>query len=261
MPKAFRRSRSSPSIKRRAAKWKRPLRRFPHHRRPRQGRLRIGYISPDLRDHSVAFFLEPALAAHNRNAVEVYCYSLAARSDAVTRRLSALADHWRPCAALPDRELAEKIRSDGIDLLVDLAGHTSGNRLAVFAMHAAPVQVTWLGYPNTTGLTRMDYRLTDAVSDPAGVDAYYTEQLVRLHQGFLCYQPPGDAPPPAPPPGDRPFTLASFNAVPKISEGCIAAWAAILRRLPAARLRLKAVDLANGLARRRLLSIFAGHGI
>ena len=228
---------------------------------PREGRLRVGYLSPDLRDHSVAFFIEPVLAAHDRSAVEVFCYSTAARPDAVTQRLASLADHWRNCASHSDGALAKQVRSDGIDLLIDLAGHTVGNRLPAFAMRPAPVQATWIGYPNTTGLTAMDFRLTDAVSDPPGADAFYTERLVRLPHGFLCYRPPDDAPAPQPPPPERPLTFASFNAVPKYGDACIAAWSAILRRLPAARLRLKAYDLANGLARRRLLARFSEHGI
>lgn len=228
---------------------------------PRQGLLKIGYVSPDMRDHSVAFFIEPIFAAHDRNAVDVYCYSTARRSDAVTKRLATLVEHWRNCTPLSDQALAELIRNDGIDVLVDLAGHTLGNRLVVFAMRAAPVQVTWLGYANTTGLKAMDFRLTDVVSDPPGADAFYTERLVRLPHGFLCYRPPNDAPTPVPPPQQRPFALASFNAVPKCSEGCIAAWAAILRRLPAARLRLKSFDLANSLAKQRLQAAFTSHGI
>lgn len=227
---------------------------------PRQGRLRVGYVSPDLRDHSVAFFIEPVLKAHNRAAVEIYCYSTASRPDHVTQRLAKCADHWRDCAALTDQALAQQVRSDGIDLLIDLAGHTVGNRLAAFAMRPAPVQATWIGYPNTTGLAAMDFRLTDAISDPPGAEALHTERLIRLPHGFLCYQPPDDAPPPRPPQAGA-VTFASFNAVPKYSDDCIAAWSAILRRLPAARLRLKSADLANALARRRVLGRFAAHGV
>jgi predicted O-linked N-acetylglucosamine transferase (SPINDLY family) len=137
---------------------------------------------------------------------------------------------------MTDLALAQQIRTDGIDVLVDLAGHTVGNRLAAFAMRPAPVQATWIGYPNTTGLAAMDFRLTDAVSDPPGAEAFCTERLIRLPHGFLCYQPPNDAPLPRTP-QNRPLTFASFNAVPKYSDGCIAAWSAILQRLPAARLR------------------------
>jgi predicted O-linked N-acetylglucosamine transferase (SPINDLY family) len=227
---------------------------------PREGKLRIGYVSSDLRDHSVAFFIESVLAAHDRDAVEVHCYATASHSDSVTQRLKASAEHWRDCARLPDRALAELIRSDGIDVLIDLGGHTVGNRIAVFAMRAAPVQVTWIGYPNTTGLRSMDFRLTDAISDPPGTEHLYSERLVRLSPGFLCYRPPDEAPEPERT-GERRFTFASFNAVPKYSDACIAIWASILARVPDARLILKAGDLANPLAQQRLLDAFASHGI
>lgn len=228
---------------------------------PRQGRLKLGYLSADLRDHSVAFFVESVLAAHDRSAFEVCCYATSPHTDDVTRRLRALADRWHDCARLPDRALAELIRNDGIDILIDLGGHTVGNRIAVFAMRAAPVQVTWIGYPNTTGLRAMDFRLTDAVSDPPGSEALYSERLVRLSPTFLCYRPPEDAPVPERSAGNRPFTFASFNAVPKYSDACIAAFASILRQVPGSRLMLKAGDLANPLARKRLLDAFGSHGI
>ena len=148
-------------------------------------RLRIGYVSPDLRRHSVAYFLAPVLDAHDRTAVEISCYADVARPDDMTARLQASADHWHPCTGLPDSDLAARIREDEIDILVDLAGHTARNRLAVFAEKPAPVQVSWLGYPNTTGLDTIDYRLTDGIADPAGrSDAGYTESLHRLPNGF-----------------------------------------------------------------------------
>jgi predicted O-linked N-acetylglucosamine transferase (SPINDLY family) len=144
-------------------------------------------------------------------------------------------------------------------VLVDLAGHTLNNHLTVFAMRAAPVQATWIGYPNTTGLAAMDFRLSDAICDPPGDETLQSERLIRLPHGFLCYRPAAEAPQPGLPPEG--LTFASFNAVPKISTGVIAAWAAILRQLPRAGLRLKAPDLGNPLARQRLLQAFATHGI
>jgi predicted O-linked N-acetylglucosamine transferase (SPINDLY family) len=158
-------------------------------------RLRVGYVSADFRNHSVAYFLEPLFQAHDRGAVEVYCYSSVAIADATTARFQALADQWRNIAGLTDEQAAGQIRADGIDILVDLGGHTSGSRLALFARKPAPVQVTYLGYPGTTGLATIDYRITDAWSDPPGAEAHYTEKLIRLEGCFLCYRPPDDAPP------------------------------------------------------------------
>ncbi|MFI4975532.1 MAG: tetratricopeptide repeat protein, partial [Caulobacterales bacterium] len=150
-------------------------------------RLRIGYVSADFKDHSVAWFFAPLLAAHDPAAVEVFCYAQVIQPDAVTERLKGQADHWVSTVGMSDQALAERIRADRIDILVDLAGHTAHNRLTMFALKPAPVQATWLGYPNTTGLAAMDWRLVDAVTDPPGeADAFATETLVRLEDGFLC---------------------------------------------------------------------------
>src|SRR6516225_409716 len=151
-------------------------------------RLRIGYLSPDFRQHSVAYFVEPLLRGHDRQKVEVFCYAEMTWPDSVTTRLQGLADHWLVTVGLSDQRLAERIRCDGIDILVDVAGHTGNRLLVVFARKPAPVQVTWLGYPNTTGLKALDYRLVDAVTDPVGeADVWASETLVRLEDGFVCY--------------------------------------------------------------------------
>jgi predicted O-linked N-acetylglucosamine transferase (SPINDLY family) len=137
--------------------------------RPLEGRkLRIGYVSGDFRRHSVAFFFEPLLEAHDRSRCEIYCYANIRFSDEVTQRIMNSCDGWRPITNLDDNQAAQLIRKDQIDVLVDLSGHTDGNRLLIFARRPAPVQVSWLGYPNTTGLNNMDYRLIDAVTDPPG---------------------------------------------------------------------------------------------
>ena len=155
-------------------------------------RLKLGYVSPFFRDHAVNFFVEPILAAHDHAAFEVTCYSDVAAPDAVTRRLEAAADRWRPTVGLSDAALAERIRADGIDLLVDLSGHMGANRLLAFARRPAPVQVTYLGYQATTGLAAMDYRITDAHADPPGVtDPWHTEKLVRLPGAFFLLPAPG----------------------------------------------------------------------
>lgn len=205
-------------------------------------RLRVGYVSPDLRTHSVSFFFEPLLAAHDPAAVETFCYAEVARPDATTARLRAHADHWRDTVGLTDAELADRVRADGIDVLVDLAGHTRDNRLLAFARRPAPVQATWLGYPATTGMTAMDWRLTDAAADPPGdSDAHCSERLIRLADGFLCYRPPDAAPAVAPPPSETAghATFASFNNLQKLSDPTIRAWGRLLAALPDARLVLK----------------------
>ena len=223
-------------------------------------RLRIGYLSADFRRHSVAYFVEPLLECHDRGACEVFCYADVARPDAVTERLRGLADAWRPIRRCSDDDVCRRITGDGIDILVDLAGHTMGGRLAVFAGKPAPVQVTWLGYPNTTGLAAMDYRLTDAVADPEGAELLHTERLVRLPGGFLCYRPPEDAPPVTVPHGDG-IRFASCNNLAKVTPPVIEAWAAILRNVPASSLFLKAKPLGEEAGRRHLAGRFAEHGI
>lgn len=206
-------------------------------------RLRVGYLSPDFRTHSVAWFLGPLLAAHDRAAFEIVGYSDVAEPDATTARLAARCDRWRAVHGLDDDALAAMIRADGIDILVDLAGHTADNRLPVFARRPAPLQATWLGYPNTTGLAAIDFRLTDAVADPPGRgDADHSERLVRLDRPFLCYDPPALEPPPR---GPGPLTFGSFNALAKLSPATLAAWAAILTAVPEARLLLKARGFAD----------------
>jgi protein O-GlcNAc transferase len=227
-------------------------------------RLRIGYFSPDLREHSVAWFLEPLLRGHDRQKVEVFCYAEVSRPDSVTTRLQGLADKWLVTVGLSDEGLAERIRTDGIDILVDVAGHTPGNRLLMFARKPAPVQVTWLGYPNTTGLNAIDYRLVDAVTDPAGeADAWASETLVRLEDGFLCYRGLRNAPEPTSPPCLKTgtVTFGSFNNPAKISGATFDAWAKLLRRLPEARLLLKARPFADAATRALFLAHLGARGI
>ena len=227
-------------------------------------RLRIGYVSPDLRAHSVAYFLEPLLRGHDRQAVEIFCYAEVARPDGVTARLRELSDYWLTTIGLSDDELAERIRADGVDILVDLAGHTVKNRLGVFARKPAPVQATWLGYPNTTGLDAIDYRLVDATTDPVGqADAWASETLVRLEGGFLCYGGVKDAREPAAPPSlaTGVVTFGSFNNPAKLSASTLDAWARLLIRLPQARLLLKGKAFADPGARALLLARLGEHGV
>src|SRR3974390_1037024 len=226
-------------------------------------RLRIGYLSPDFREHSVAYFVEPLLRGHDRQNVEVFCYADVTRPDSVTTRLQGLADHWLVTVGLSDQQLAERIRTDGIDILVDVAGHT-GNRLLVFARKPAPLQVTWLGYPNTTGLKAIDYRLVDAVTDPVGeADAWASETLVRLEGGFLCYERQKDAPEPALPPclATGIVTFGSFNNPAKLSDATLDTWARLLHRLPQARLLLKGLPFTDAATRAFFLSRLRERGV
>jgi len=227
-------------------------------------RLRIGYVSPDFRWHSVAFFIEPLFQEHDRASVEVFCYADVTRPDGVTGHLRGLVDHWVDSAWLSDNALAERIRHDGIDILVDLAGHTATNRLLVFAGKPAPIQVTWLGYPDTTGLAAMDYRLVDAVTDPPGAaDAAATETLLRLDGGFLCYGGVGGGPEPTDPPclSTGIVTFGSFNNPAKLSGATYDAWAALLTRLPQARLLLKGSPFGDPDTRSLYLARFAERGV
>ena len=228
-------------------------------------RLRVGYVSPDFFRHSAAYFFEPLLREHDRQTFEVYCYAEVSHPDAVTERLRSLADHWRSTVGVPDGTLARQITEDKIDILVDLAGHTSKNRLPVFALKPAPLQVSWLGYPNTTGLAAIDYRLVDAITDPEGesTPSHATEQLLRLADGFLCYAPPTDAPNPAPPPsaGAGFVTFGSFNNPAKLSDATLDAWAALLRALPSARLLLKGRPFADASTRTLFQARFSDLGV
>lgn len=242
----------------------RRARRRPHgNDRTPDRRLRIGYVSPDFRTHSVNYFFEPLLDAHDRDAVEIFCYSLVATPDAVTARLAAKADHWRPVFGMEPDAIAATVRNDRIDILIDLAGHTS-DALIAFADKPAPVQVSWLGYPNTTGLETIDYRLTDPIADPPGAaDALHTETLLRLPDGFLAYRPPTGGPPVAPAPhrANGYVTFGSFNNLAKVTPRVVAAWADILSRTPRSRLLLKCRPFSDEATRAQYMNAFVEAGI
>ena len=204
-------------------------------------RLRVAFLSPDLRAHSVAYFLEPLLAHLDPAAFEIFLYHDHPRVDAVSARLRRHAAQWRHFAGLPAARVEAAIRADAPDLLVDLAGHTGFNRLPLFARRLAPVQATYLGYPDTTGLAAMDYRLTDAIADPPGAEAFHTEKLVRFASAAWAYAPPAEAPEPAPPPcaTGAAVTFGCFNNPAKLGDATLRAWAALLAAVPGARLLLK----------------------
>jgi protein O-GlcNAc transferase len=227
-------------------------------------RLKIGYVSPDFGDHPVGRYLLPLLAAHDPEKVEIFCYAQVARSDAVTLQIRGYAHQWRDILRLTDEQAAEQIHRDRIDILVDLAGHTGGNRLLVFARKPAPVQVTWLGYPNTTGLAAMDYRLTDSWADPPGTsDALCRERLIRLPHSAWCYQAPAQSPPldDSKTVDARPITFGSFNNFSKVTPSMLELWAQILRSTPGSRLLLKAKALSSQTVQQQVRRIMEAGGV
>ena len=226
-------------------------------------RLRIGYVSPDFREHAVAFFVAPLLRAHDRAAVEVTCYANVEHGDAVTERMRGLPDRWRDVWGASDGELAPLVREDGIDILVDLAGHTLHTRLLAFAERPAPVQVSYLGYANTTGVAATDYRISDAVADPEGAtEALHIEQLVRLPHCFLSYEPLAGTPQPASrPPADGAVAFGSFNKALKLGSEVVVLWARLLQELPRSTLTLKSDAFGDPEAAARFTQAFAAEGV
>jgi predicted O-linked N-acetylglucosamine transferase (SPINDLY family) len=225
--------------------------------------LLVGFLSPDFRQHSVAYFAEPLIAHLDRARYRVACYYTGARRDATTDRFAQSAEFWRDVPGAEAAAITRAVRADGVDILVDLAGHTSARQMLVMAQRPAPVQVTWLGYPNTTGLRAIDIRITDAIADPPGMtDALHTERLVRLPEGFLCYQPPGIAPAPARDKADGAETVfGCFNNLAKITPALVRQWGQILLAVPASRLVVKAAGLQGEGAVRTLRARFADAGV
>ncbi len=218
--------------------------RYPERGDPER-RLRVGYVSRDLSQHPVAFFLLPVLQHHDRSRVEVFCYSFGEHHDQMTERLLKNTDHWRECRQLSDEAFADAIHADGIDVLVDLVGHTGQPRLAVFCQRPAPVQVSWLGYLNTTGLTRMDYRLSDARSDPPLLaQPMHTERLAAMPASQWCYKALFDVAVNPVIPFDRNgyFTFGAFNATTKVTRAICRRWAQIMLRVPGSRLLMGDVN-------------------
>ena len=226
-------------------------------------RLRVGYVSPHFHAHAVNFFIEPILQAHDHQRFEIYCYADVSQPDETTARLRGFADVWRDVGGMNEAQLAEIVRRDQIDILVDLTGHIAGGRrMLTFARKPAPVQVTYVGYQNTTGMEAMDYRVTDAYADLPGVtDAWHSERLVRLPGTFFCYQPAANAPAVGPLPADVNgyVTFGSFNNYTKVTPAVLTAWAKILGRVSGSRLILQ-VDVTPSLER-MIAETFAGLGV
>ncbi len=224
--------------------------------------LRVGYVSADFRGHALSYFAEPFLARHDRRAWRIYCYSSCARPDAVTERLRGLADEWREITALSEDAVARMVRDDRIDILVDLSGHSLGNRLLLFARKPAPIQMTWLGYMGGTGMAAMDYRITDRYADPEGeADSEYREHLLRLPHSKWCYAPSAVMPECNALPALRRgyVTFGSFSGFSRVSNATLRAWALLLRRLPESRLRV--VTAPSGESLDRMLEIFDAAGV
>ncbi|PKU24343.1 tetratricopeptide repeat protein [Telmatospirillum siberiense] len=225
--------------------------------------LRIGYVSPDLCRHSVSHFLLPLLENHDREAVRIHLYSDVVQPDAVTGRCAALADVWKDTAVIGDERLARIIAADGIDILVDLAGHTTDNRLGLFNRKPAPVQVSWLGYGATSGVAAIDYYLCDDVLLAPDSAEWFAETPWRLPRCSFAFEPLTDAPDCAPPPALREgrITFGSFNNGAKITAATVRLWSSVLRAVPDSRLLLKTRQLADSRLRDRLLAAFAAEGI
>ena len=225
----------------------------PHSNRPDPDRrLRVAYLSPDLRRHPVAYFMDPIIASHDRSQVEVYCYYCGPDPDSVTERFRSAADQWVDCARQVPESLAARIRADGIDILVDLAGHTAGNQLLALARKPAPIQISYLGCPARTGLHAMDFRMTDSFADPpAPADGLFTEKPLRMPRCMLVYRPPfgpngllgSDELPVRPRAQQEVVTFGCFNSLSKWSAATFAAWTQLLAVVPHSRLVLKSPEL------------------
>ncbi len=210
--------------------------------------LRVGFISPDFKNHSVSRFLKKLLRNIPSAEFEVYCYSDVSQPDEQSAELQSLGGQWRHTYTFSDTQLTLQIQQDNIDILVDLAGHTGNNRLFVFARKPAPIEISWLGYPNTTGLTTMDYRLSDSIADPAGqTDRLSSEKIIRLSGGFHCYEPPIELPEVAELPASKNghITFGSFNNQAKLNDTTLKLWVALMKKLPHSRLILKNYSLRD----------------
>ncbi|OGA51016.1 MAG: hypothetical protein A3G25_11265 [Betaproteobacteria bacterium RIFCSPLOWO2_12_FULL_63_13] len=234
---------------------------FRNERNPER-RLRVGYVSADFYEHPVALFAIPLFERHDQSACEIYCYSTGTSQDRVTRQLQSRANVWRDAGSMSDPELFEAITRDEIDILVDLTGHAGDFRIGVFARQAAPVQATWLGYPNTTGTTRVQYRIADNITEPAGhSERFHTETLVRLPHSQWCYRPFVSIECDVVPPMTRNgfVTFGSFNEFTKLSPSILRLWITVLTRLPDARLVIARVS--DGPGKDSLIRDLKGAGI
>ncbi len=226
-------------------------------------KLRIGYVSPDLANHPIGYFMAGVLTHHDRDRFEAVVYSERAVEDDLSAALRKNASAWHKTLGMPDASLAERIAADRIDILVDLAGYTSGNRLRVFSARPAPVQLTWMGSVGTTGLAAMDGLIADRFHVPAGAESAYPERVFRLPDSFVCFTPPAQAPAVGPAPFRRNgfVTFGCFSNPAKINAALMRGWAEILGRIPGARLRLQYRWMNSRTNRQRIEASFASHGV
>ncbi|MBF0159438.1 MAG: tetratricopeptide repeat protein [Magnetococcales bacterium] len=225
--------------------------------------LRVGYVSGDFYESSIGFLIEPILVHHQRDQFTPVCYSTGRRSDQVTVRLRDLAAQWRDVRGLDFEALAQQIRADRIDILVDMIGHTTANRLPTFARKPAPVQISYAGYINTTGLQAMDYYVGDEVTLPPGSERWFAERLLRLPPGLYCYQVPDYTPEVAPLPAltSGRITFASFNKVAKLTPFILNIWCQLLLAVAGSRLIIKDKSVSDAATCQRLMDFFASRGV
>ena len=226
-------------------------------------KINVGFVSADLHQHSVTYFLQPLLENYNKDEFVITCFSSSFYNDNITEKIKSCVDKWFNVEPLSNIQLYNLIQKNNIEILIDLSGHTQGNRLPVFAMKPSPVQITWLGYPNTTGLNTMDFRIVDNFTDPEGMDDHlYTEELLRLEGSFICFSSDEDAeinknsifr--------DNSFTLGSFNNLSKMSDEVIECWSEILKRIDNSKIILKNKQLCSNFTRKIYLEKFAKYGV
>ena len=227
-------------------------------------KIRIAYLSADFKTHSVAYFLLPLLKNHDRKTFEVFCFYNGDKVDTTTKEFQSLSDHFQGIRSLNDKDLRDLVIESEIDILIDLSGHTANNRLAVFANRAAPIQITWLGYPHSTGIPEMDIRIVDNISDPSpDSEPFNTEKLVRLPHGFLCYEGNNEIPYTKQPPCiDNGFiTFGSFNNLAKVNKNVIKAWSDILLTIPNSKIIIKSKQLSEASVHQLYLSYFESFGV
>ena len=233
----------------------------------KNGQLRVGLISPDLREHSVAYFVEPLLSGWNSDRVYSACFVTVVHEDKVTQRLMAKAGAWRLLAMSSIGLVSEALRNDDIHVAIDLAGHTAGSAIGAMAFEQALLQVNFCGWPSTSGMDAIDVRIVDSLTDPAGhpydAQTHATERLLRIDPCFLCYRPPEDAPPVAPGPAERgePITFGSYNALKKVSRAALEAWARVLREVPDSRFVVKTRALEDDHTREDLMKRLEDLGV